>query len=592
MKLGYLAMVIFLGAMPWALRAQIDRADSLKRKGSYSEALVIYKQLLEEDLSNGNTKELGVDYNNIAGVYTYMGEYQKSTDYFFKSLRLAEKEGNKKSIAVVNYNISLNYSNMGQIELALPYVNEAIKILLADKENELILADCYNLLAAIYESTENYKKALDNYTLAEQIFVQNDKRNLLANVYVNLSHLELNRGNYNAVDAYVRKALPLFRASNDKIGEAAAYINLQVSHYNASADPKSPAYKRELVKCIALLDSALAAIKGIASPEHFITIYQNKTELYEYLGNADSAYAYIQKYVDLKDSIYNVATQKQIQELRIEYEVDKKEKENEILASESKNKTYFIMIVVTAAALIVSILLLLIVKSNSKKKQKEVEFERNKLEIEQRALRAQMNPHFVFNAINSIQRYVLKKDQQTAYDYLAKFSKLIRLVLNNSLEKISTLGQELEMIELYVEIEQLRFDRSFEFEVEIGKDVDWNETPMPAMLIQPYVENAIWHGLMNMETEKKGVLRLMVAKEKQGIKITIEDNGIGREKAKEYRREENHRSVGMKLTEQRLLMINKMQERGEAKVVVTDLKGTDGKAQGTRVEIILPMHES
>ena len=106
------------------------------------------------------------------------------------------------------------------------------------------------------------------------------------------------------------------------------------------------------------MDSAVNSIKDIRSPEHLITIYQNKTELYEYLGNIDSSYAYLQKYLVLKDSLYEISKQKQIQELRIQYEANKKEKDNEVLAAQNKSKSYFIIIIITGAALAVNILLL------------------------------------------------------------------------------------------------------------------------------------------------------------------------------------------------------------------------------------------
>ncbi|MBL7899426.1 MAG: histidine kinase, partial [Crocinitomicaceae bacterium] len=222
--------------------------------------------------------------------------------------------------------------------------------------------------------------------------------------------------------------------------------------------------------------------------------------------------------------------------------------------------------------------------------RKQLEFEKAKLEMEQKALRAQMNPHFIFNAINSIQSYILKKSEQEAYDYLAKFSRLIRIVLNNSQEKSLMLHQELEMIKLYVEMEQLRFNNKFEFNLTINDDVHPYEMFVPAMLIQPYIENAIWHGLMNLENERHGMLNLNLSMNDTLLKIIIEDNGIGREKSKLYKKEDRHKPVGMQLTEERLLMINKMEEFENAKVIITDIRDDKGQASGTRVEIFIPVN--
>ena len=225
------------------------------------------------------------------------------------------------------------------------------------------------------------------------------------------------------------------------------------------------------------------------------------------------------------------------------------------------------------------------------KKREEEKTEINNLIAESQlsALQAQMNPHFIFNAINSIQRYILEKSKQEAYDYLAKFSKLIRMVLNNSEEKILPIEKEIETIKLYVELEQLRFKNSFDFVVEIDEELDTYKTQIPSMLIQPYIENAIWHGLMHLDGLRKGKLSLKFKMNGEQLKITVEDNGIGREKAKEYKKDAVHKSVGMKITEQRLAMINKMESYEDVKVMVSDLQENEIEC-GTRVEIFLPMN--
>jgi len=261
-----------------------------------------------------------------------------------------------------------------------------------------------------------------------------------------------------------------------------------------------------------------------------------------------------------------------------------------LLAANSQRKTFLIITAFTSVAFVTALLLLIVVRNKSRKKQAKTEFEKSVLEFEQQALRAQMNPHFIFNAINSIQNFILNKNEQEAYDYLAKFAKLIRIVLNNSQEKQLMLEQELEMIKLYVELEQVRFNNSFEFNLTVHEDVNTMEVAVPALLIQPYIENAIWHGLMNLENLRRGILNVGITQDKDILRICIVDNGIGREKAKQYKREDRHRSVGMALTEQRLLMINKMQEYENAKVEITDLYINDKTPAGTRVEIFIPIH--
>ena len=145
------------------------------------------------------------------------------------------------------------------------------------------------------------------------------------------------------------------------------------------------------------------------------------------------------------------------------------------------------------------------------------------------------------------------------------------------------------MIRLYVELEQLRFSNEFDFVLNIDKSVNEYETQVPGMLIQPYVENAIWHGLMNLDKNKKGELRIDIVSDGERLNITIEDNGVGRETAQKYGNETQHGPVGMRLTEERLKMINKLEGFEDSKVVVTDLYDEQHQPSGTRVEISIPI---
>lgn len=218
-----------------------------------------------------------------------------------------------------------------------------------------------------------------------------------------------------------------------------------------------------------------------------------------------------------------------------------------------------------------------------KKEEEKTEINKQLAEFQLTALQAQMNPHFIFNAINSVQRYILEKSKQEAYDYLAKFGKLIRMVLNNSEEKTLPLQQELEMLDLYVQLEQMRFNNKFDFNVVLSENVNPYEIQIPAMLIQPYIENAIWHGLMNLNNERKGVLKLDISLIDELLKIVIEDNGVGRKRSGEFKKESVHNPLAMKLTAQRLAIINQIKNYEGAKIELFDLE------QGTRVEIHLPI---
>lgn len=213
--------------------------------------------------------------------------------------------------------------------------------------------------------------------------------------------------------------------------------------------------------------------------------------------------------------------------------------------------------------------------------------EQRMAELRLSALRAQMNPHFIFNAINSIQHYILRNDSDKAYGYLAKFSKLIRLVLDQSQHKTITLKQELEILGLYLELEQLRFEQPIKVSLNIDEDIDQSSVRLPGMLIQPYVENAVWHGLLPLK-DREGVLSISIREQDENLFITIEDNGIGRDAAAEGKKDPGRRSYGMLITSERLKLMGSSDFNVHS-VTIADLKDEQGRASGTRVEITISL---
>ncbi|MBL7932374.1 MAG: histidine kinase [Bacteroidia bacterium] len=225
------------------------------------------------------------------------------------------------------------------------------------------------------------------------------------------------------------------------------------------------------------------------------------------------------------------------------------------------------------------------------KKQQKLDYER-KVEmskIELKALRSQMNPHFIFNSLNSIQHYIFNAKSDEAIKYLNKFAKLVRVILNNSEKPTVTVGDDLEALSLYLELEQMRFEGKFDYEIIVEDNVDADYDIMPPLLMQPYVENAILHGLNPKPV--KGKLTIRLSSKNNFLICTIEDNGIGREKAAEIRRTmpvKKYKSLGMKITEDRLKILNEI-NNSQLSVTITDLKGADNQAMGTRVELFVPL---
>ena len=224
----------------------------------------------------------------------------------------------------------------------------------------------------------------------------------------------------------------------------------------------------------------------------------------------------------------------------------------------------------------------------SEKEKQLAELQQQKTELEMQALRAQMNPHFIFNSLNSINRFILQNNKAQASEYLTKFSRLVRLILQNSQVALIPLESELESLQLYLELEAVRFDHHFEFKIIIEDDLDASALKVPPLIIQPYAENAIWHGLMHKED--KGHLEIELFLKEDALCCKITDDGVGRKKASELKSKSAspHKSMGMQITASRIEMLQQKKQL-EAYVKITDLVLADGNAGGTEVLLKIPL---
>ncbi len=219
-----------------------------------------------------------------------------------------------------------------------------------------------------------------------------------------------------------------------------------------------------------------------------------------------------------------------------------------------------------------------------KEERLQAGFRKQLMDMEMTALRSQMNPHFIFNSLNSINRYVMQNDRLTASEYIAKFGKLMRNVLENSRHETITLKQELDTLELYLQLEKLRFEDKFDFLLVVDEEVDAGGIRIPPLLIQPFAENSIWHGLMHKE--EKGLLTIKAAKKSSGLlEICIEDDGVGRARAAELEsKKATHPSIGMQVTSDRIRLINELYKQ-QNRILVRDLVSSDGEPCGTSVTL-------
>jgi ligand-binding sensor domain-containing protein/anti-sigma regulatory factor (Ser/Thr protein kinase) len=249
-------------------------------------------------------------------------------------------------------------------------------------------------------------------------------------------------------------------------------------------------------------------------------------------------------------------------------------------------KAWFIIL----AALLVCLTAFLVYKRRIKNINKRAAIQQQITELEAKALRAQMNPHFIFNSLNAIQELIVTENMEEGYRYLSSFSKLLRMVLNYSEKNFITLSNEIEVLKLYLSLEALRFRQSFSYDIIVDENIEADIVQLPSLLLQPYVENAVWHGLRHKHGEK--VLTISITEKDDQLEIIIEDNGVGREKSEAIKSQklgaEKFESKGTLLATQRIEILNQ-QYAGTATTKTIDLKDSAGNAIGTRVIITLPI---
>ena len=368
----------------------------------------------------------------------------------------------------------------------------------------------------------------------------------------------------------------------------------------------------ELAKAKAYAEQALETAQKIDARLEIRNAAGTLAEIYDRQNNYQKAYYYTKLQKSLNDSLMPEEYKRKLSLIGVQNELAIQKQQAKFLAKENtlrqqQLKRESLVRNILIAGLVLFVFLSLMVFRNVMLKRKneklqlehrlrlqEVESEsaRAKLqqhaaELEMQALRAQMNPHFIFNCLNAINHFILKNETETASDFLTKFSRLIRLVLHSSSHKYISLHDELETLKLYIGLELVRFKNHFSYTLHCDASVDTESVQIPPMLLQPFVENAIWHGLMHKK--EGGQLSIDIREENDTLYCTIQDNGIGRRKAAELKSKSasHKKSMGMEITANRLKMLNGDNHQFSFLKII-DLENEAGEGVGTKVVLQIP----
>lgn len=528
-------------------------------------------------------------YNSLGAIADDDKNYKESIKNHLIALEYAKKTKIPKKIATVLAGLGRVYLGIPETKIAKEYYEKAIAIKLENKQFDYSLAIYYNNLSICFDNEKKYDKSLLYLDKSIALKKKNSTPFKLISAYNNKAFTLSLLKRYKKAEIFVRKSI--------KIADSLHLENETIYPYSTLSEILLDQNK--------IKEGELWMEKSITLSKKYddLSLVEKNLDLlykvnYE-KGNYKKALNYNKRRNVVMDSIRSKRKKNEENKLAIEYQTKKKNaaieklsQENKIKEVELKKSKQLQLALLVTALLAIAILALLWSRYKNKRKTDELlkkamesNFERKLADSELQALRAQMNPHFLFNCLNSINSFIIKNDQEQASEYLTKFSKLIRLVLSNSKLSKVTLANELEALKLYIEMEALRFNDKFEYKIIVDNEIEKDYIEIPPLLMQPYVENSIWHGLMH-KTDALGKLLIHVKLENNNLICIIEDNGIGREAAlkRKSKSAEKRKSFGMNITKERLKYINH-KSKETTFVNIEDLVDQNKKSLGTRVLI-------
>jgi len=389
---------------------------------------------------------------------------------------------------------------------------------------------------------------------------------------LNLGRIQQKKGNIDLALAHFRQTLSM---RSEPIFLFDSYFSI-AQLYQQMNNPDS---------CIYYAKKALETVQGRGFYSNIIDANILLSGIYE-KRDPQRALQYSKVAIAYKDSLHNLGRETSVENF---IAFDEQERQYEMESAKAAYRSQVKQYGLIGGLLMALLIAFILYRSNKIRMQHEIVLQQHKAsELEMQALRAQMNPHFIFNSLNSINMFILENNKLQASEYLSKFSRLVRLILQNSQEAFIPLERELEALQLYLELESLRFEYKFEYKIAVDNEVDTTMLKVPPLIIQPYAENAIWHGLMHKK--EKGHLEIELYNEEEIFFCKITDDGIGRKKATELKSKSasTHKSMGMRITSDRIAMLQQQKQNGTS-ISITDLVLSNGNPGGTEVLIKIPL---
>ena len=575
------------------IRAHYALGFALFAQSRYDEALYYYTKA-GDDASRSGDSVAEIAMLSLEGeAYRERGDYEKAFDIQRHCIQMAELLHHPELVRAEYMNLAELFVQIEDYTSAEKYFRIGFGTVRPDQVHPWDMMAYAELLTHQHK----YDSALYYYGRFDSADAE---PGMLKAYLVSKGEYYLCRRDYATALPYFAKSLDYQRRLNDGNQLMRCLGDLSRSYAGLRQNAVAFRYAREDL----LLARAVHARQNIRDACQLLSI------LYDREGRTDSAYFYFRQYMLLKDSVLNDQLKGKFASYGFEQQIkllnEEKQLEESCIREEMLTKR--LLIAGIAVLLLLGVIYFWIVRlkrrnEEYRRKRAENELEIQRLEgerakaallqrtkeLEVQALRSQMNPHFVFNCLNAINRFILSHEAEAASDYLTKFSRLMRMIMNHSRHSTVTLAEETEMLRLYLDMERLRFKDAFDYSIDAGADVDAGDLLIPPLLLQPFVENAVWHGLMHKE--ERGCLSITMEVHDQVLTCIIRDNGIGRRKAALLKSKsvEKHKSMGLQITAERMALLTGTDAK-KPFFTIEDLYDEEGNAAGTQVTLTIRVY--
>ncbi len=620
---------------PAQFKKYIQLADSLSKKINYKrgEGMVMYNYgqaaYLEGDYLETidyyhraiNLFEAISDIQNLAKTNQQMAialflsatNQAGAIDYLSTAIKQYRACGDLAGESIACFNLSGGLLRLGSCEDGMEYIQRYLQIAASIGDFPIVLGTGYALLGNLYQGLQDYKNAIKYYRLAIKTYDKEniEDRSLTARVLGYMGTCYENKNLPDSAFFCYKEALkldrPILNAFNrmyDHFYIGRLYANhknmdMALPHFDSSlyfariVDSTGYYYQIDSLKNYIGQSEEIFFMVSKARRRFYawgvmVNNYQILYSIYLQTGQYKKAAELNTPWMAIQDNINDYQRAKEQKDLQMRYETEKKEQQLQQLSEEKElnelqlQKTRWLSLGLGGLVILILLLAIVLIRQNKLKSSQQT------LLLQQRLFRAQMNPHFIFNSLASIQGFMIEKDTKSAGKYLTKFAKLIRNILDNSTEEFVSLDKEISTIENYLALQEIRYQGKFEYSIDLDETINPELTRIPPMLAQPFIENSIEHGFK--KSAGKGYIQINILQKISVLFIEIIDNGIGREAAMQSLKalSPKHKSMATQITRQRISALNKKLKKKIA-LDIADLKDEQGMAAGTRVVFRIPV---